>query len=221
MVFSDSSEEAYGTCAYFRWEVEYGVYHSNLLMATNRIAPKPSINIPRLELCAAVIVTRMRRKIEELMDYEFIEVYHLTDTRIVRDQIKCESYRFQTFTAVLEWFWIPSEYNPANLITRADKIVTPEDEFFWKYGTKFLSQSFDLWPIEINDEGNTKTGVIEFEKANTMMPSPVDEVKADIGVITMDQFNHFKKMMFTTCIMLEIVSKRTSKINVDNISAFS
>ena len=54
-----------------------------------------------------------------------------------------------------------------------------------------------------------------------MMSSPVDEVKADIGVIKMDQFYYFKKMMFTTCIILEIVIKRTLKINVDNISASS
>ena len=95
MVFSDSSENTYGTCAFVRWEVEDGVYHSNLIMAKNRIASKRTISITKLELCAAVIATRMRRKIEELVDYEFIEVYHLTESRIARDQIKREIIDFK------------------------------------------------------------------------------------------------------------------------------
>ena len=53
--------------------------------------------------------------------------------------------------------------------------------------------------------------------ATLAMSAPVDEVKPDI--IKMDQFNYFQKMMFTTCIILEIVIMRTLKINVDNISA--
>ena len=100
VLYSDSSEEAYGTCAYVRWQMQDGVYEVNLIMAKNRIAPKRTLNIPRLERCAAVIATRLRKKIEELMDYQFRKVYHLTDSRIVRDQIKSESHGFQTFTAV-------------------------------------------------------------------------------------------------------------------------
>ena len=66
------------------------------------------------------------------MDYRFRKVYHLTDSRIVRDQAKSESHGFQTFTAVRvrevqenskesEWWWIPSEYNSADMLTRLDQ----------------------------------------------------------------------------------------------------
>ena len=64
VLFSDSSEEAYGTCAYVRWQMQDGVYEANLIMAKNRIAPKRTLSIPRLELCAAVITTGLRKKIE-------------------------------------------------------------------------------------------------------------------------------------------------------------
>ena len=231
MVFSDSSEEAYGTCAYVRWEVEDGVYSAVLVMSKNRIAPKRTLSIPKLELCAAVIAIRLRRKIEELMDCKFLEVYQLTDSMIVKDQIKSEGHGFQTFTAVRvgeiqenskvsEWFWIPSEYNPADLLTRSDKITTKEIEAFWKNGLKFLSRPFEEWPIERSGEFKVNEGVVEVNRVNVMR-SISEEIKKDVGILEIDKFNDYKKMILTTCIIVEIANKRTFKINIEDIGGSS
>ena len=231
VVFSDSSEEAYGTCAYVRWEVEDGVYSAMLVMSKNRIAPKRTLSIPKLELCAAVISTRLRRKIEELMDYKFLEVYQLTDSMLVKDQIMSEGHGFQTFTAVRvgeiqenskvsEWFWIPSEYNPADLLTRGDKITTKEDEAFWKNGPKFLSRPFEEWHIERSGEFKVNEGVVEVNRVNVMR-SISEEIKKDVGIWEIDKFNDYKKMILTTCIIVEIANKRTFKINIEDIGGSS
>ena len=59
VMFSDGSKNAYGTCAYIRWELEFGKYECRLLIAKNRIAPKRQLSVPRLELYGAVLSSRL------------------------------------------------------------------------------------------------------------------------------------------------------------------
>lgn len=99
-------------------------------MAEGRIALSWQLSIPRLELCGAVIACRVRKTIEDEMRYDFFKsVIHITDYAIIRAQISKESYGFGTFVATratevqsksdtIEWCWISSELNPADLLTR-------------------------------------------------------------------------------------------------------
>ncbi|XP_068214422.1 uncharacterized protein [Palaemon carinicauda] len=64
IIFCDSSIKAYGAVAYVRWEKQDGNYYVNLLCSKNRIAPMKQISIPRLELCAAVLASRLRATVE-------------------------------------------------------------------------------------------------------------------------------------------------------------
>ena len=99
VMFSDGSKNAYGTCAYIRWELECGKYECRLLIAKNRIAPKRQLSVPRLELCGAVLSSRLRTVIEQELDFDFDFVIHIVDSAIVRAQIQKESYGFGTFVA--------------------------------------------------------------------------------------------------------------------------
>ncbi|XP_068214788.1 uncharacterized protein [Palaemon carinicauda] len=71
VIFSDSSTNAYGAVAYARWELESGAFESRLIVAKSRIAPSRQLSIPRLELCGAVLVCRMRKAIEDEITYKF------------------------------------------------------------------------------------------------------------------------------------------------------
>ena len=126
VVFSDGSDLSYGCCAYVRSEVAGGTYAASLLAAKNRIAPKKKISTPRLELCGAVLASRLRETIEKSMDTKFSAIFHITDSTIVRWQIQKESHGFKTFVATRigeiqsktdpeEWWWVGSEFNPAYL----------------------------------------------------------------------------------------------------------
>ena len=61
LIFSDASEDAYGACAYIRWEKPDGSYESRLLLAKSRLAPTKKITIPRLELNGAVLAARLKK----------------------------------------------------------------------------------------------------------------------------------------------------------------
>ena len=150
VVFSDGSDSAYGAVAYIRWEVTDGIFEANLLTSKNRIAPRKKLSTPQLELCGALIGSRLRKTIVEKMDFTFDRIIHLVDSSIVRAQIQKESYGFATFVATrigeiqsltdpTEWWWIPTEENPADMVTRinsADKLSEP----MWQKGPSFLTK---------------------------------------------------------------------------------
>lgn len=53
IIFSDGSNNAYGACAYVRWE-----FASYIILSKNRLAPVKSTSIDRIELCDAVLITK-------------------------------------------------------------------------------------------------------------------------------------------------------------------
>jgi len=48
-VFSDASGEAFGTCAYVRWQLSNGELDVRFIAAKSRVAPLKRLTIPRLE----------------------------------------------------------------------------------------------------------------------------------------------------------------------------
>lgn len=99
VIFSDGSQQAYGACAYIRWHTNNDTYESSLVIAKNRIAPVKQLSTPRLELCGAVLASRLRRKLVTEMSFRFSKIVHIIDSMIVRAQIQRESYGFGTFVA--------------------------------------------------------------------------------------------------------------------------
>ncbi|XP_052745101.1 uncharacterized protein LOC112047560 isoform X4 [Bicyclus anynana] len=60
---TDASERAYGTCIYVRTVDANGTVHIRLLASRNKVAPLKPTTIPRLELCGAVLATRLHAKV--------------------------------------------------------------------------------------------------------------------------------------------------------------
>ena len=101
VVFSDASEDAFGACAYARWEKKDGSYESRLIAAKSRLAPIKRITMPRLELNGALMAARIQQFIvSELPSIQFRRKYFIVDSEIVRAMIQKESYGFKTFTGV-------------------------------------------------------------------------------------------------------------------------
>ena len=59
--FSDASEDAFGTCAYVRWQLSNGEYDVRFIAAKSRVAPLKRLTIPHLELQGAVLASRLRK----------------------------------------------------------------------------------------------------------------------------------------------------------------
>lgn len=56
IIFSD----AYGACAYVKWECTDGRFETQLILLKNRLAPLKKISIDRIQLCGAVLMSNSR-----------------------------------------------------------------------------------------------------------------------------------------------------------------
>ncbi|XP_062703696.1 uncharacterized protein LOC134286141 [Aedes albopictus] len=127
--FADSSETAYGACIYVRSEAADGHVQVSLLASKSRVAPLSSTNIPRLELCAALLASRLYEKIVNALDMEFQASFFWSDSTIVLQWLKAPPRTWKTFVAnrIAEiqattvgshWQHVAGKENPADMVSR-------------------------------------------------------------------------------------------------------
>ena len=137
---------------------------------------------------------------------KFEKVFHIIDSEIVRAMINKDSYGFNTFVATRvgeiqgstdpsEWFWIKSELNIADILTKGgspDKLDATSE---WQCGPKFLTLPIEEWPIRNDCSVNElpeETKVILVVEKNTNKP----------GVIDIERFSKFSRLIRTTARIL-------------------
>ena len=158
IIFSDGSSNAFGACAYARWKLNDGRYRCNLILSKNRLAPIKKISIDRIELCRALLNSRLKTFLLKQCRYKFKKCYHIVDSQIVHSMIQKESYGFNTFAATRvgeiqqntnpkEWFWMESKYNIADWLTRGKKPNEINLGSIWQNGPRFLELPESEWPI--------------------------------------------------------------------------
>lgn len=74
--FCDASELAYGACVYFRTKNKDNTYDSYLVASKSRVSPIKSVSIPRLELCAALLLTELIEQIKESVEDDLDKIYY-------------------------------------------------------------------------------------------------------------------------------------------------
>jgi len=124
-VFSDASQDAFGTCAYIRQKTNGNKYQVRLIAAKSRVAPLKQLSVPRLELQAAVLASRLAKAIEQESRLQFKSVKLFTDSSIMLAWLQSPSRSFKPFvssrvgeiqsnTDPSQWRHIPGEVNVAD-----------------------------------------------------------------------------------------------------------
>ncbi|XP_029965347.1 uncharacterized protein LOC115401351 [Salarias fasciatus] len=162
-IFSDASQEAYGSVAYLRTTDSKGGIHLAFLMARSRVTPKRLHSMPRLELCAALVGAQLAQVLERELTLDINRVTLWSDSTTVLRWLKSDSCRFKVFvgTRVAEiqeltdrhaWRYVDSARNPADDLTRGktlNELATPNR---WSQGPPFLLSSPDRWPEDPREE---------------------------------------------------------------------
>ncbi|GFW07909.1 integrase catalytic domain-containing protein [Trichonephila clavipes] len=78
-VFCDASKKAYAACVFLRVEYEENVF-VKLIQAKARVAPLKDISVPRLELLACVLGTRLAAAVKKDLNLPDVRIYYLTDS---------------------------------------------------------------------------------------------------------------------------------------------
>ena len=99
ILFADASKGAFKTCAFLRNECSSGEIDAKFVAANSRVAPLKKLTIPRLELQAAVLVSRLCKTIEREIRMELQESVLFTDIAIVLGWIKNNGRHVKPFVA--------------------------------------------------------------------------------------------------------------------------
>ncbi|XP_047992723.1 uncharacterized protein LOC125231325 [Leguminivora glycinivorella] len=171
-IFCDASEKAYASVAYWRFVREDGKIWVALVTSKSRVTPLKPVSIPRLELQAAVLATRLACAIEK--DHDTIKPakrYFWTDSSAVISWIKGDPRNYKTFvsnrlgeiaenTNNREWRWLSTSHNVADDATREIENLDPEHR--WFKGPSFLYQQPERWPSY--SEVAAPTSLLEIKK---------------------------------------------------------
>ena len=156
--FTDASQLGMCAVVYVRSYDQLGKTHARLLAAKTRVAPTQSQSIPRLELTAALIGSRLVNRILATNCKFGRPVYFLTDSKVVlgmisnnksllKDYVGSRVAEIRSLTNLKDWGWLSSKDNISDLGTRGG---TPKDiqSTEWLNGPSFLKEPVDSWPVE-------------------------------------------------------------------------
>ncbi|GFQ83066.1 integrase catalytic domain-containing protein [Trichonephila clavata] len=94
--FADASAQAYGACLYVKSE-NANETQIRLLCSKTRVAPLKTLSIPRFELLAATLLSKLTSKIVKIIDLEFDEVHLFSDSKVVLEWIQIQLHLLKVF----------------------------------------------------------------------------------------------------------------------------
>lgn len=165
-VFVDASENAYAAVAYFRINTSERI-DCALIGAKTKVAPQQPISIPRLELQAAVLGTRLAATIGRGHSISVDRRIFWSDSKTVLCWLRADPRRFRQFvslrigeileaTELTEWRWIPTKENVADDATKWQPVPDIGPNSRWFTGPKFLLLPESSWPT-VESEKNEGT----------------------------------------------------------------
>ncbi|XP_044760231.1 uncharacterized protein LOC123317687 [Coccinella septempunctata] len=222
-VFCDSSKKAFAAVAYLRIIHACGIDIS-FVFAKARVSPTKPISIPRLELQAAVMGTRIAKTLKNELDIKINQTYFWTDSSTVlywicsdgRQLGQFESHRvgeIQESSETKEWNWIPTKLNIADLATRTYNEDGSNSINFenWFLGPTFLLQKDKTkWPTKNFSRNPSSGNKEEFENCVLTIfqdQSALPDIK---------RFSKWIKLIRTTARVLKFIKILRNSISLDS-----
>ena len=150
-IFADASTKAYGAVAYLASN-----NHTAFIMAKTRVAPLKELTLPRLELMAAVVATRVSVFIIASLSLQETPLYLWSDSQIVLHWIQQKKKltpfvsnrvaEIQRLASTAIWGYCPTEDNPADLLTRGITAKSLQSSTLWKNGPPWICMQVE-WPM--------------------------------------------------------------------------
>ncbi|XP_057291781.1 uncharacterized protein LOC130614338 [Hydractinia symbiolongicarpus] len=147
-----------------------------------------SLTIPKLELQAAVLATRMRESIVSSLSMD-LSTKFWTDSQIVLKYISNENRKFPVFvtnrineiratTDVNSWRFVPGTLNPADNATRYVPLSSTENSR-WLTGPSFLIEEECNWPDQNQNviQSEEDADITNFQSTSNAIPEKTSFIK--------------------------------------------
>lgn len=156
--FSDASQNGYGQCSYLRLTDDNDCIHCSLVMGKSRVTPLKPVTIPRLELTAAVVASKIGCVLRKELGYEEVKETYWTDSKTVLGYINNDARRFHVFvgnrvqeirgkTSPDQWHYIGTKENPANDASHGSSVQELIDNRLWWNGPDILWKPSEDWNL--------------------------------------------------------------------------
>lgn len=126
--FADASELGYGAVLYVHCSIG-NEQQMTLLTSKTRVAPLKPLTIPRMELCAAVLLAKLKEKVQQQCSFLNVPCFLHSDSMITLAWIKTNPSALKQYvasrvvainelTSHAEWSYVRSKSNPADICSR-------------------------------------------------------------------------------------------------------
>ncbi|XP_052855136.1 uncharacterized protein LOC128263898 [Drosophila gunungcola] len=215
--FCDASTTAYGAAN--------GNAEAHLLCAKSRVAPLKALTIPRLELSAACLLAELILNVKESIGFD-CSFHCWSFSSIVLAWIRQPPREFNVFvsnriakiqemTKGMAWHHVPTDLNPADVVSRGCTSQELQEHSLWANGPPFLLKEASNWPSLLDAVKNLP------ERRSTAL---IGTVGTDI-FINCKIFNSFDKLQRVFAYIYRFISNCSAKslpstiyLTVDEIS---
>lgn len=212
--FCDSSERAYCAVIYIRIIYDNNTINTFFVCAKSKVAPLKRLSLPRLELCAAVLLAKLMNFVLNTFDHiTFDKIYAFSDSTVTLNWIKSSPHRWKTFvsnrTAYIQekiapnyWYHVQSAQNPADCGSRGLFPSELVGFFLWWRGPEFLSKPDNTWNLlNINHSDSALT----LQEQKRVVITTIISFD-DIGNI-LDKYNSLSKIKRIIAYLLRSIEK--------------
>lgn len=208
--FADASMKAYGACLYIRGFYKNNVVSCHLICSKSRIAPLRTVSLPRLELCACLLLANLANRVLGIVNIKFDSKNLWTDSQISLCWIKSHPSRWNIFvsnrvekiqelTSELQWRHVRSDQNPADYLSRGLSSSELLSCCNWWRGPEFLSDfktNLDYYQI--------RTKMINVPEQRKIVETPPEKIKT-ICLVTENDFLESITERFSSFLRLQRV----------------
>ena len=201
--FADASTIACAAVVYLRATYQDGTVTSRLVVAKTKVAPLKAVSIPRLELCAAVMVAELLSTTQHSLNLPDVDLWAWSDNTAALAWLRETAITHKTYVAnrvataarnvsPSAWLHVPTADNPADCASRGISAQELKEHRLWWGGPPWLLQEPLLIPPQPGEEE------LERHRRLEAKPQTVYTITAVVDTGWQQKFHCYRKLLNVT-----------------------